>query len=668
MRTSPLLLSAAILFWGWQVQMLFLAVPMALIPAASFLVRNRWDFSSKDYVRISDLSSILFAGLTAYLLVTQKPVAALLLVLRLLPLVLFPLTAAQVFGMEKGVDMGAIFWSARKKRPGSAMAGASRADLSPFYFAACLLCASFANARTPFFYLGLVILTSLALFGERSRRYSPRTWMVAALAASFLGVGCHSCLYRLQAYLEDRLVDWYSERLRMDADPFRNATALGDLEDLKFSDRILFRVKAEAGVKGPLLLREASYDTLVASTWHAARRPFSIVAPRNGGYWFGPGGLERGRVTVALALKKGKGLLKLPNGAFAVDNIAVGELSRNAMGAVRVEEGPSLLIYRARFGERSVLDGKPEPADLAVPRALSALAAKTASGLGLSPERPAVAMKRLLDYFVKNFRYSLKKEDRAGRGEALARFLTTNRAGHCEYFASASVLLLRAAGIPARYATGVLASEPGGLGKWLVVRERHAHAWALVYADGAWRDLDTTPPGWEELERNGSYWEKVTDLFSFLTFSFSEWRREKMGFKNPLVWILFVPLAVILARNLRKGDKVRRVRLSRKGRKKDVKSGRSGLERIEARLAALGYERPASEPLGRFARRLARLSPPPPGAELLPPLVDIYYACRFDPAGGGANEREALEKGVAAWLEKAANAGGGGAGRFIGGT
>ncbi|MBT8330725.1 MAG: transglutaminase-like domain-containing protein, partial [Deltaproteobacteria bacterium] len=33
-------------------------------------------------------------------------------------------------------------------------------------------------------------------------------------------------------------------------------------------------------------------------------------------------------------------------------------------------------------------------------------------------------------------------------------FLTRSRSGHCEYFATATVLLLRQAGIPARYARG----------------------------------------------------------------------------------------------------------------------------------------------------------------------------------------------------------------------
>ena len=36
-------------------------------------------------------------------------------------------------------------------------------------------------------------------------------------------------------------------------------------------------------------------------------------------------------------------------------------------------------------------------------------------------------------------------------GNAISRFLLEGRRGHCEYFASATTLLLREAGVPARY-------------------------------------------------------------------------------------------------------------------------------------------------------------------------------------------------------------------------
>ena len=78
----------------------------------------------------------------------------------------------------------------------------------------------------------------------------------------------------------------------------------------------------------------------------------------------------------------------------------------------------------------------------------------------------------------------------------LSRFLLRTRSGHCEYFATATVLLLRQLGIPARYAVGYAVHEASG--RQYVVRQRDAHAWCLVWnpTSETWQDFDTTPASW----------------------------------------------------------------------------------------------------------------------------------------------------------------------------
>lgn len=81
-------------------------------------------------------------------------------------------------------------------------------------------------------------------------------------------------------------------------------------------------------------------------------------------------------------------------------------------------------------------------------------------------------------------------------------FLTESRKGYCTSFASAAVMLLRASGIPARYAVGLsvdredLRNAPltkEGLHA-LSVNDHHAHAWVEVYVDGlGWRPCEMTP-------------------------------------------------------------------------------------------------------------------------------------------------------------------------------
>lgn len=69
------------------------------------------------------------------------------------------------------------------------------------------------------------------------------------------------------------------------------------------------------------------------------------------------------------------------------------------------------------------------------------------------------------------------------------------RRGYCVHFATAAVALLRAAGIPARYAEGyaVPVDSDGG---WVNVPDRNAHAWVEIYWGGTgWLPFEVTPPG-----------------------------------------------------------------------------------------------------------------------------------------------------------------------------
>jgi len=69
-------------------------------------------------------------------------------------------------------------------------------------------------------------------------------------------------------------------------------------------------------------------------------------------------------------------------------------------------------------------------------------------------------------------------------------FLFRTKAGFCEHYAAAFVVLMRAAGIPARVVTGYLGGEMNN--DYMIVRQADAHAWSEAYIDGAWRRFDPT--------------------------------------------------------------------------------------------------------------------------------------------------------------------------------
>jgi len=71
-------------------------------------------------------------------------------------------------------------------------------------------------------------------------------------------------------------------------------------------------------------------------------------------------------------------------------------------------------------------------------------------------------------------------------------FLFDSRRGFCEHYASAFVLLLRAAGIPARVVTGYQGGMMNPRGNYMIVRQSDAHAWTEAMIDGHWQRFDPT--------------------------------------------------------------------------------------------------------------------------------------------------------------------------------
>ncbi len=88
-----------------------------------------------------------------------------------------------------------------------------------------------------------------------------------------------------------------------------------------------------------------------------------------------------------------------------------------------------------------------------------------------------------------NYRYSMR--DLPTGEDALEQFLFEKKQGHCEFFASAFALLLRAAGVPARLVGGYLGGDYNELGGYYLVSDDMAHVWVEAYIDGhGWVRVD----------------------------------------------------------------------------------------------------------------------------------------------------------------------------------
>jgi len=115
----------------------------------------------------------------------------------------------------------------------------------------------------------------------------------------------------------------------------------------------------------------------------------------------------------------------------------------------------------------------------------------------LTPKERIEAVK---DFFAEAFTYSLGKENYSPiRGRMygpLLKFLFDARTGHCELFATATTLLLRMYGVPARYVCGMVCNQRHPAGYYYVTNF-DLHAWVEAWLDdeGRWALVEATPPG-----------------------------------------------------------------------------------------------------------------------------------------------------------------------------
>ena len=118
------------------------------------------------------------------------------------------------------------------------------------------------------------------------------------------------------------------------------------------------------------------------------------------------------------------------------------------------------------------------------------------------------------------FSYSLAHRPR-GERDPIVEFLTTDRQGHCELFASALAAMTRSLGMRARVVTGFRASEYNSIGGYYVVRERNAHAWTEIdCGDRGWQVFDGTPPAEvrREHEPGASIFSGLRNLYEHLEY------------------------------------------------------------------------------------------------------------------------------------------------------
>ncbi len=254
--------------------------------------------------------------------------------------------------------------------------------------------------------------------------------------------------------------------------------APGNVSALLEDNDVAFRVVWIKGKRPPQpRFRVFVYKSYSNGVWRATRRRITPV-PKDTDF------------TVEVLPSIGTTGIPLPGYAIQVKRVKgpVAYIAEGGTIALSQETtGPA--AYRVG-GSFSVGVDEPPEEYLSLPKNLKMALMPIAQRL--KGKNPQETVRRVLEFLRDNYTYTLHP----GRpeGEPTLWFLFKGKRGHCEYFASAAVLILRSLGIPARVVGGYAGGEWNPLGHYYILRQSHAHAWVEAYLpQRGWVELDPTP-------------------------------------------------------------------------------------------------------------------------------------------------------------------------------
>ena len=130
---------------------------------------------------------------------------------------------------------------------------------------------------------------------------------------------------------------------------------------------------------------------------------------------------------------------------------------------------------------------------------------------------------KAVESFLRGFTYTLDLPRNASEA-SLDYFLFERRAGHCEYFSTAMVVMLRTLGIHAREVNGFRGGEWSEFGNYLAVTQNQAHSWVEVWFPSyGWVSFDPTPAGTAGAVASTAWFWPGRFLFDAVQHRWNKW-------------------------------------------------------------------------------------------------------------------------------------------------
>ena len=443
-------------------------------------------------------------------------------------------------------------------------------------------------------------------------------------------VGLGAGLAALSVLLLPPASRWTERRvlraLGEDQTGFSERMWLGALDGLLDSDEVVMRLS------GPRTdyLRGAVFEHYEIGRWghRTPARPRPVEsAPATG----------EGRVRISV-VGGARDRYFLPLDAAGVS--AGGTLAADRFGVLRVGEGLAAEVSFVPGGPPAFPADEPSDDDLDVPPVLRRTVKRLAEEWTRGAETPEARVRAIAEHLRTGFTYARTFERR--RADALLDFLLDDHRGHCEYFASATVMIARAAGVPARAVVGYRVAEENVLGHYWVVRQKNAHAWAEVYLPGkGFVTVDATPA--DDVAQNEAHasglvaavWDLAGAWWSGAVARLTVW--DLVGAGGAII------LVGLVVRQIRRLPRGRRARAAGERWERPPPS----LARLFEALGRRGLVRGEAEPIERFAARVEG-----EGVDEAADVLRRWAAFRY----GGIGDGQALAgemEGCAARLRRA---------------
>ncbi|BCX47715.1 hypothetical protein HAHE_16230 [Haloferula helveola] len=682
-RPAPrLLLGASLLLWGGITGRPLIGLIIAVAVEAAHWTRTRWEFGNPAYLRAWQVAILLLVLTVGVVWLDSSAISALPNAMTWLPVILFPLQFVQSYGIRRSMSLANLSLFLRKRREHSRKHGLPFRDIrfcfDHVYFCSVLISASLGqHSRSAFLFVASVVLVIWwfipRLSGKRMKPVSAGLMLLTAVGGGYAG---------------EKILDYAYERLLIGRYQLgsleysrHTRTAIGDLGEIKQSPEIQWRLIPRHG-ELPRLLRVSSYNNYLNTYWSTKlpkrvgeedseplefqelqsvgiEDPFRITA-------------QNADTTTATSpafpqftVRGGtprKDLFPLPANAGSMV-LPAQNIEINAFGSLRVDPQHPVADALILWGDPMDTalppwsdpgDPDRESPDLQIPNNEEPAIRRFVDQLGIRdlPLKEKVAVLR--GHFAREFTYTRylslpdpKAQDEYERANFISLFLEETKRGHCEYFATATVFLLRECGVPTRYATGFAVVERDPDSGEALLRGTHGHAWCTAWDEArqTWIDVDLTPPDWSGTETPYMpAWQGLLDRWQILRDNILVWRSQpgNMAIAIVIVCLPLVAGAALAARRLWRSKR-------QVGPYRDRKAAKAALA-----LSPLGLlEKPATKHLGErplgtpLSRWLLDVRPALASTDQLDEAIEIHRRLRFDPTADADSLRSRLESLVA---------------------